>query len=119
MAMKDGQGRELDGQRTYRLRIPANVPVKQYWSATLYDRETHAFIRNVARAGRSSQEPTLQRNADGSAEIYFGPKAPAGKEMNWIPTDPNRQFEVMLRFYAPEKALFDKTWRLSDVEQIN
>ena len=86
------------------------MPVKQYWSATLYDRETRAFIRNVARAGRSSQEPTLRKNTDGSVDTYFGAKAATGKESNWIPTDPTRQFEAMLRFYAPEKALFDKTW---------
>lgn len=119
VSLRDNHGRELDGQRTYRLRIPANVPVKQYWSATLYDRETHALIRNLARSERSSQEPTLQKNADGSVDLYFGANAPAGRETNWIPTDPNRRFEVMLRFYAPEKALFDKTWRLSDIEQLN
>ena len=68
-----------------------NVPVEQYWSVTAYDRETHALIRNMPRASRSSQIAELQKNADGSVDIYFGPKAPAGKEANWIPTDPDAQ----------------------------
>ena len=64
------------------------------------------------RASRSSQIPEMQKNTDGSVEIYFGPAAPAGKEANWVPTDPNREFEVMFRAYAPTKVFFEKTWKL-------
>jgi hypothetical protein len=60
----------------------------------------------------------LQKNADGSVDVYFGPKAPAGKSSKWVPTDPNRKFEVMFRLYPPTKALFDKTWVLPDIERI-
>jgi hypothetical protein len=72
----------------------------------------------VPRASRSSQVADLQKNADGSVNIYFGPGAPAGKESNWVPTDPSRRFEVIFRLYGPEKALFDKTWRLLDIENV-
>jgi hypothetical protein len=48
----------------------------------------------------------------------LGPTAPAGKEANWVPTDPNRKFELMFRAYAPTKALFDHSWALPDVERI-
>ena len=68
--------------------MPANAPVKLYWSATAYDRATHALIRGMPQSSRSSQSPGLQKNADGSVDVYFGPKAPAGKESNWVPTDP-------------------------------
>jgi hypothetical protein len=50
-------------------------------------------------------------------DVYFGRKAPAGKESNWIPTDAKSQFEVLFRFYGPEKPLFEKTWSLSDIEE--
>ena len=103
---------------SYRLNVPAHVPVTQYWSMTVYNRDTHAFIRNAARVGRSSQSPGLQKNADGSVDIYFGPTAPATGESNWVPTDPNGRFEVLARFYGPQKALFEKTWKLSDIEKI-
>jgi hypothetical protein len=51
-------------------------------------------------------------------DVYFGPKAPVGKESNWVPTNPNGKFEVLFRFYGPEKPLFDKTWKLPDIERI-
>jgi hypothetical protein len=118
MTLKDKAGQALDGGNTYRLSVPAHVPVKQYWSATAYDRATHALIRDMARAGRSSQSPGLQTNADSSVDIYFGPKAPVGKESNWVPTSTDGEFEVLFRFYGPEKPVFDKTWKLLDIEHI-
>jgi hypothetical protein len=118
MAIKDKQGVVLDGCNTYRLTVPANAPVKQYWSATAYDRATHGFIRNMKWLSRSSQTQNLMKNADGSVDLYFGPKAPAGKESNWVPTDANGQFEVIFRLYGPENALFDKTWKLPDIQKI-
>jgi hypothetical protein len=98
--------------------VPANVPVKQYWSATVYDRATHAFIRNLSRFSRSSETPGLQKNADGSVDIYFAPNALAGKESNWVPTSAGGKFEVLFRLYGPEKPLFDKTWQLPDIEKV-
>ena len=62
----------------------------------------------MKRASRSSQIPELAKNDDGSIDIYFGPEAPEGKEANWVPTEPTREFEAMFRLYAPTKALFEK-----------
>jgi hypothetical protein len=117
MTFKDKAGKPFDGGGTYRLHVPPDAPVKQYWSATVYDRATHGLIRNQPRSSRSSQTPGLEKNADGSVDVYFGPKAPAEKESNWVPTKPGGQFEVLFRFYGPEKPLFDKTWKLPDVEK--
>lgn len=118
ISIRDKDGNAFDGSKTYRMTVPANAPVEQYWSATAYDRVTHALIRNMPRASRSSQIPEMQRNADGSIDVYFGPKAPVGKQSNWVPTDPKRGFEVMFRAYAPTKAFLDKTWKLPDIERI-
>ncbi len=118
MAIDDKEGQTLDGSRTYRLNVPANAPVRQYWSATLYDRTTHALIREMPHAGRSSQSPGLQVNADGSVDLYFGPQAPTGKESNWTPTDPDGKFEILFRFYGPLPPLFNKTWVLPDIEPV-
>lgn len=118
ISIKDRDGNAFDGGKTYKLTVPANAPVEQYWSATAYDRQTHALIRDVPRASRSSQIMELQKNPDGSADLYFGPQAPAGKDSNWIPTKAGREFEVMFRLYAPTKALFDKSWVLPDIEPV-
>jgi hypothetical protein len=117
MAIKDKAGQAFDGGSTYRLQVPAKAPVKLYWSATAYDRTTHALIRDQKWASRASTTPGLQANADGSVDIYFGPKAPDGKESNWVPTRAGGQFEVLFRLYGPEKALLDKTWKLPDIEK--
>jgi hypothetical protein len=103
MTIKDKQGHALDGGSSYRLTVPANAPVRQYWSATAYDRATHALIRNMQWASRSSQSPGLQKNADGSADIYFAPKAPAGKKNNWVSTSPDGKFEVLSASMALKK----------------
>ena len=118
ISIRDKDGDAFDGAKTYRLTVPPNPPVEQYWSVTAYDRATHALIRNMPRASRSSQIPEMQKNADGSVDVYFGPKAPDGKDSNWVPTDPARKFELMFRAYAPTRALFEKTWVLPDVEKI-
>jgi len=119
MSIKDKDGRRMGNGKTYRLHVPANAPVKLYWSATAYDGDTHALIRNTTWSSRASNTPGLTKNGDGSVEIYFGPTAPRGKESNWVPTDPQRSFEVLFRLYGPEKALFEKTWKLPDIEPRN
>ncbi|HEY7065170.1 MAG TPA: DUF1254 domain-containing protein [Chloroflexota bacterium] len=119
MTIKDKDGNDFDGSQTYRLAVPPNAPVKQYWSATVYDRATHALIRDMKRSSRSSQNPDLQTNADGWVDVYFGPRAPAGKESNWVPTNPAGGFEVLFRLYGPEQPLFDKTWVLPDIERVS
>jgi hypothetical protein len=116
-SIRDKAGAALDGSKNYRLTLPANAPATQYWSAVVYDRATHALIRNASRLSRSSQNPDLQKNADGTVDVFFGPKAPAGKQANWIPTNPGGKFEVLFRVYGPEKPLFDKTWKLPDIEK--
>jgi hypothetical protein len=98
--------------------VPANPPVKLYWSATVYDRATHALIREMPWSSRGSNTPGLTKNTDGSMDVYFGPKAPAGKESNWVPTKSGGEFEVLFRFYGPEKPLFDKTWKLGDIAEV-
>ena len=115
---RDQAGQPLEGGTSYRLHIPANAPVTLYWSMTVYNRDTHTFIRGARSVGRSSQTPGLKKNEDGSVDIFFGPTAPNGDEANWVPTDPKGRFEVLARFYGPKPPLFDKTWQLSDVEPV-
>lgn len=119
ISLRDKNGNSFDGAGTYRLNVPPNVPVEQYWSVTAYDRQTHALIKNMSRASRASNVAEVQKNPDGSVDIYFGSKAPSGKESNWVPTDPKRKFELMARFYAPKPEFFEKKWILPDVERVD
>lgn len=117
--IKDKDGKTYDGASTYRVHVPPNVPAEQYWSLTVYDFETHALVKNVDRASRASNVADLKKNPDGSVDLYIGPKAPAGQETNWIPTDPARKFEFMFRLYGPKPEFFQKKdWKLPDVEKF-
>ena len=105
MTIVDKKGQPLHGGATYRLNVPANAPVRLYWSATTYDRATHALIRDSSWSSRSSHTPGLAKNADGSVDIYFGPKAPTGMDLNWVLTDPGGEFGSIVPSIRTGKAI--------------
>jgi len=115
---KDNEGDWLDGGKSYRLRVPANPPVKQFWSITLYDNVTRGpVITNQGAADLSSRQK-LVKNADGAVDLYFGPSKPANAIANWIKTLPGKGWFPYFRFYAPTEPYFDKTWSLPDIEKV-
>jgi hypothetical protein len=61
----------------------------------------------------------VKPNADGSVDVYFGPKAPSGKEGNWIQTIPGKGWFAFLRLYGPKQSWFDKTWRPGEITAVN
>ncbi len=97
---------------------PATAPVTQSWSAVVYDRETHALIRDASSPSKSSLTEGVKTNPDSTVDLYFAPKAPAGKQSNWTPTKADGRFEVLFRLYGPQKPLFDRTWVLPDIEEM-
>jgi len=117
-ASSDSEGRPLNGDHDYRLRIPPKVPASQSWEATVYDAESFAFLRHAIRLQINPGDHGLQKNVDGSFDLYFGAAAPSRKESNWIQTTPGKNWVVALRFHGPEKPLFDKTWQLPDIELL-
>jgi hypothetical protein len=115
----DSEGRPLEAGKTYRLRAPKDMPAKQFWSLTMYDRRTWAFVNNpLDRAGLGSfNMKQMKVNADGSVDLYVGPKAPAGLESNWIPTMEKEPY-LWLRLYGPEEAFWNKSFKMPDVEMV-
>jgi hypothetical protein len=112
-------GEWLDGGKRYRLVVPPNVPVRDFWAITTYDLETASYLRDLVPSSIDSTMTDVVKNEDGSVDIYFGPTAPEGKESNWLPTDPNRRFFLLARFYGPETGLFDGSFELNDIERID
>ena len=117
-AFDDSTGAPLAGGKTYRLRVPPNVPAKQYWSATVYDHETASFLREAPVISLDSYNQKIKKNPDGSVDIYFAPQPPEGQENNWVATGKSGQWLVTFRLYGPDKPFFDKTWKLPDIEKI-
>ncbi len=115
----DSKGDPLDGGKTYRLRVLPEAPVKDFWSAIVYDNQTRSMLQTDQEYPQvSSLDKGLQVNADGSVDVYFGPSAPAGKESNWIQTVPGKGWNMLFRLYGPLEPWFDKTWKLSEIELI-
>jgi hypothetical protein len=114
----DSSGQPLRGENTYRLHVPANVPVSQFWAVTVYNSETSALFLNQTRPTLDSLDKEMRKNADGSVDIYFGPKAPDGQESNWLQTPAEKSWFPSFRFYGPQKPLFDKSWKMPDIEMV-
>ena len=117
---RDADGEWLDGSLNYRLRIPPDAPMKQFWSVTVYSQATRCLIDNgTGRADRSSRHE-LVKNSDGSVDLYFGPaEAPEGMESNFVRTIPGEGFFVYFRLYGPTEPYFEKAWALPDLEKID
>jgi hypothetical protein len=116
-ACTDKDGNYLDGAKNYRLRIPPNVPAKDFWSVVLYDPQTRSELQTSQPfPSKNNKRDALAVNADGSVDLYFGPKAPAGKEKNWTQTIPGKGWWTLLRLYGPLEPWFDKSWRPGEFE---
>jgi hypothetical protein len=112
---KDASGAYLDGGQSYRLRLPAGIPAQNFWSVTVYDAETRSLLQNGQPKPSISTYDQPDMNPDGSVDISFGPRAPQGKEQNWIQTVPGKGFFVWVRLYGPLEPFFAQTWRPDDI----
>ena len=112
----DANGEWLDGGRGYTLHVPADPPAKLFWSMTVYDVASRCLIDNDQQRGdRGSRDLDLQRNDDGSVDLWFRPAPPEGGESNWIQTIPGQHWFSYFRFYGPLESYFDRSYVLGDL----
>jgi hypothetical protein len=119
LATLDADRKWLDGSKIYRLHLPPNIPVKTFWSVIPYDTQTRSVLQTDQRdTALTSESGTVKPNPDGSVDVYFGPKAPAGKESNWIQTVPGKGWFTILRLYGALEPWFDKTWKPGELKLV-
>lgn len=118
IAFEDADGDPLDGEHSYKVNLPKDIPAELFWSVTLYEAENASGLDNGQPFPSLGKLNKPAQNEDGSTDIYIGPKAPAGKEGNWLATVPGRGFFAILRLYAPAEAAIDGTWKPGDVEKV-
>lgn len=112
---KDADSNWLDGSHTYKLTLPKDIPVKQFWSLMVYSSDTRSMIVNDTHNAGIDSYGELKTNTDGSIDLYLGPKAPEGFESNWVQSNPGEGFFLYFRFYGPTQEFFDKTWVIGDL----
>jgi hypothetical protein len=118
-AATDAKEQPFDGSKTYKLHLPPNIPAKNFWSLVLYDYQTRSMLQTDQQfPSIGSEKKGVVTNPDTSVDVYFGPKAPPGKESNWVQTRPGKGWSVILRLYGPEQAFFDKTWKPGEFEEV-
>jgi len=119
-ATLDSGRAELDGAKTYRLTIPADVPARAFWSLSLYERLPDGrlfYIDNpIDRYAIGNRTPGLLWNDDGSLTIALSPAAPDAAA-NWLPTPQTGPFTLIFRAYLPGPSMQDGSWRLPAVER--
>ena len=115
----DADKQPFDGARTYKVHIPANVPVNDFWALTVYDSQTRSQLQTDQRFPSVDSLQDLKQNSDGSYDIFFGPEAPAGYEKNWLQTIPGKSWFTALRMYGPLEPWLNRSWRPSEVVQVN
>jgi hypothetical protein len=118
IAFNDGVGTPLSGGSNYRLHLPANIPAAMFWSVTLYEAENASGLANGQPFPSLGSKDKPAQNADGGTVLYLGPKAPTGKEGNWLATVPGKGYFAILRLYGPTETAIDKSWKPSEIEKM-
>jgi hypothetical protein len=119
---RDADGAYLEGDGSYRLRLPADVPAKEFWSVVAYDPQTRSELQTgqpfpSRNSERNADELTY--NEDGSIDILFGPESPTENSGNWIETVAGKSWYTILRLYGPLEPWFGQTWVPGEIERID
>jgi hypothetical protein len=118
IAFNDSKGEALSGGSNYKINLPANIPAANFWSVTLYEAENASGLANGQPFPSLGSRDKPAQNADGTTDIYLGPKAPNGKEGNWLATVPGKGYFAILRLYGPTEAAINKSWKPGDIEKV-
>ena len=102
----DKDGNHLDGGKSYKLNLPKDPPAEKFMSVVVYDPQTRSQLQTSQPfPSKNNKRDKLIVNSDGSIDLYFGPKAPDGKEANWIQTVPKKGWYLPLAPLQSDRSL--------------
>jgi hypothetical protein len=99
-----------DGKTTYKLDVPADVPVDAFWSVIVYDATGH--LQKNQYDAYSLNSVTAKKSADGSVTVQFG--GCDGKIANCLPTMPG--WNYMVRLYRPRAEILSGAWKFPEAQ---
>jgi len=114
----DSDSTPLSGSSAYKINLPRDIPAANFWSITLYEAENASGLANGKPFPSLGSRDKPVANPDGSTNVYLAPKAPSGKESNWLATVPGKGYFVILRLYGPTEAAINKSWKPGDIEKV-
>lgn len=116
------RGRMFTGPGPYVMRFAAGAmpPVDAFWSLTMYEAtpDGQFFLTEnpIKRYAIGDRTPTLQKNADGSLDLWIARADPGGERTgNWLPAPAQGPFTVSFRAYLPRPELMDGRYRLPPI----
>jgi len=118
-AYRDAEENFLMGDHVYKLRLPPNIPAKNFWSVTAYHPDTRSLLQNQQDKPSVSTYDKPKADADGSTTVWFAPKLPEGvDDANWIETLPGEGWSILIRLYGPLEPYFNKSWKPDDIVKV-
>ncbi len=111
-AREDINGDPLVSNRNYQITVPAEIPVHEFWSITVYG-NNHFLCNNPANKFAISSFHKLSKNPDGTITLYLG-QHEMQPVSNWLPSSIiDEPISLTLRCYHPTASM------LRDIESIN
>ena len=102
-----------DGKTVYTLNVPKTVPVKAFWSVSVYNPK--GFFEKNAYNAYSINDITAKKNADGSVTVQFG--GCDGKIPNCLPIVEGWNYTA--RLYRPEQPIVSGKWKFPEAKPLN
>lgn len=104
---------QSDGNTTYRLTVPAEVPADGFWSITVYGADGYIAPNDLGVYSLNSL--SAQKSDDGTVAIQFG--GCDDQIPNCLPTPPG--WNYMVRFYRPRQEIVNGAWTFPDAVPVD
>jgi hypothetical protein len=109
----DADGNPFAGNKTDKLNLPPDIPVKDFSSVIVYDTQTRSMLQTDQQfPSVFSQDKDVKVNAVASMSGSIRKR----RKHNWVQTIPGKCWFMILRLYGPLELWFNQTWRPGNIE---
>ena len=115
----DENGHKIDPSKgDYVVTLPAEMPVKAFWSVTVYEAQNQFLVANELGRYALGDRSGLIVDADGKVRIHLQHRPPSQERMaNWLPS-PAEPLLVVLRMYIPTDDVIEARWIPEPIRKV-